>query len=112
MGKGNYLGEFEQVVLLALLQLGDEAYGMTIRRAIEEQTERHVAIGAIYATLERLERKALVRSELMDPTPVRGGRAKRFYRLVPKGADALRRSREMLTKMWEVVESHPDLRAS
>ena len=105
MGKGDYLGEFEQVVLLALHQLRENAYGMTIRRDIEERTGRSASIGAVYATLDRLEGKKYVSSRMADPTPTRGGRAKRFYMLEPQGAAALRRSREMLARMWEGLEA-------
>ena len=97
------LGEFEQLVLLAIVQLGPEAYGMTIRRQIEERTERSVSIGALYTALERLERKGYVVSTMTDPTPQRGGRAKRTFRLQRGGATALKRSRDMLTRMWAGV---------
>lgn len=103
MPKGDYLGEFEQIVLLALHRLGDDAYGMTVRRHIEERTGREVTIGAVYATLDRLERKGFVGTTMADPTPERGGRAKRFYRLEAAGVDALQRSRDLLDRMWEDV---------
>jgi len=103
MAKGEYLGEFELVVLLTLLHLGDEAYGMTIRVEIEERTERPVSIGAVYTTLRRLEQKGLVASELGDPSPSRGGRAKKFFKLEPAGAEALERSRAMFARLWEGV---------
>lgn len=99
------LGEFEQLVLLAILQLGAGAYGMTIRRRIEDRTGRSVAIGALYTSLERLERKGYVASTLSDPTPQRGGRAKRVFRLERAGAAALRRSRETLARMWAGVSA-------
>ena len=101
MGKGEYLGEFEQVVLLALIRLGDNAYGMTIRAEIEDRTGRAVSIGAVYATLERLEAKGYVSSWLADPTPERGGRAKRYFQLEPAGVAAVQRSKQMLTSMWK-----------
>ena len=97
------LGEFEQLVLLAIVQLGPEAYGMTIRRQIEERTERSVSIGALYTALERLERKGYVTSTMTDPTPQRGGRAKRIFRLQRGGATALKRSRDTLSRMWAGV---------
>lgn len=97
---GESLGEFEQLVLLAIVHLGTDAYGMTIRRQIEDRTGRVVAIGALYTALDRLERKGYVASTLSDPTPQRGGRAKRLFRLEHAGAAALRRSRETLTRMW------------
>jgi len=76
--RGAYLGEFEQVVLLALVRLGDGAYGLRIRREIETRTSREVSIGAVYATLDRLESQGLVLSSLGDPTPERGGRPSEF----------------------------------
>lgn len=102
------LGEFEQLVLLAVIQLGDDAYGMTIRRQIEERAGRSVAIGALYTALERLERKGYVSSALSDPTPQRGGRAKRLFHLRPAGRTALKRSRDTLARMWAGVA--PDLK--
>lgn len=101
MSKGDYLGAFEQIVLLALSRMGSDAYGMTIRREIEATTGRKVSIGAVYATLERLSTKGYTRSLLSPPSPERGGRAKRFYELTPTGARALKRSRELLDKMWK-----------
>jgi PadR family transcriptional regulator PadR len=93
------LGEFEQLVLLAVAHL-DDAYGVTIRREIERRTERAVAVGALYTALDRLERKGYLRSTMSDPTPERGGRSKRHYWLKPAGATALQRSREVLDRMW------------
>ena len=76
MAKGDFVGEFELYVLLALAHLGDEAYGVTVRREIEARTEREIVIGAVYATLGRLEDKGLVRSRISEPQPVQGGRAR------------------------------------
>jgi DNA-binding PadR family transcriptional regulator len=104
------LGEFEQLVLLAIVRLGPDAYGTTIRHEIEERTGRMIAVGALYTALERLERKGYVDSKLSDPTPQRGGRARRHYRLRAPGAAALKRSREALSRMWAGIES--DLRRS
>lgn len=103
MMKGTFLGEFEQVVLLAVRRLQGDGYGMSIRREIEGRTGRIVSIGAIYATLERLERKGFVISREGESTPVRGGRARRHFELVPEGGGALLRSRGMLDSMWEGV---------
>lgn len=103
MTKGDYLGEFEQLVLLALLRLKDSAYGVTVRQEIEQRTERRVAIGAVYATLERLERKGWVTSEVADPEPVPGGRAKKYFHLTPDGAGALQRSRDMVRRMTDGI---------
>lgn len=104
----NTLGEFEQLVLLAIVHLQGDAYGMTIRRAIEERTGRTVVIGALYTALGRLERKGYVASRLADPTPQRGGRAKRIFRVERSGAAALQRSRDTLARMWAGLS--PDLR--
>jgi PadR family transcriptional regulator PadR len=79
------LGELEQTVLLAVLRLGDEAYGVSIRREIALCTRREIAPGALYTTLDRLEKKAIVVARDGDPTPERGGRAKRFYKLTREG---------------------------
>jgi len=84
------LGEFEQFVLLALLRLGPDAYGATVRREIEEHAGREVSISAVYTTLERLEQKGLVRSRIGEPTPERGGRRRRHFELLPLGARSLR----------------------
>jgi len=101
MGKNKYLGEFEIVVLATLVRLGEDAYGMTIRRQIEERSGRSVSIGSIYATLRRLEAKGYVSTVLGEPTAERGGRAKRYFRLESAGAEALIRSRELFLEMLE-----------
>jgi PadR family transcriptional regulator PadR len=90
MSRHPYLGEFEEMVLLAVARLGDEAYGMRVRREIEARTGRAVSIGAVYATLERLADKAFVRrGEAPAGGPERDGRARRFFRLTPTGTEAL-----------------------
>lgn len=99
MAKGDHLGYFEQLVLLAVVHLGDDAYGMTVRREISERTGRDVSIGAVYATLDRLEEKGYVKSWAGDPTLKRGGRAKRFFRIQAPGIIALRESREAFAAM-------------
>ena len=83
------LGEFEQIVLLALVRLRENGYGATIRREIEKRTGRELSISAVYTTLDRLEKKGLVRSFIGGPTAARGGRRKRLYELQPAGEDAL-----------------------
>lgn len=83
------LGPFEELVLLAILQIGNNAYGLTIRRALEDATERPVSIGAAYATLDRLERKGLIDSWQGEATPERGGRAKRYFKVSSAGVRAL-----------------------
>ena len=103
--KGDYLGEFEQIVLAALLRLGDDAYGMSVRREIEARTGRQAAIGAVYATLERLETKGYISSSEGDPTPERGGRAKRFFRIKADGERALRESQETMRRMMSGLKA-------
>jgi DNA-binding PadR family transcriptional regulator len=95
------LGEFEQLVLLALLRLGNDAYGMEVRREIEERTGREVSIGALYTALDRLERKGFVAHRMGEPTPERGGRAKKHFRVLPAGSAALEQTRAALDRMWE-----------
>jgi PadR family transcriptional regulator, regulatory protein PadR len=85
------LGEFEQVVLMAILRLGEEAYGVTIREEITRCTEREPSPGALYTTLDRLEARGFVTSRFGDPTPQRGGRAKRFFQVTPKGVQTIAR---------------------
>ena len=97
------LGEFEHVVLLAVLRAGNRAYGMQIRDEIEGRTGRDVSIGALYRTLARLERKGFVEHEMGEPSGERGGRAKKFFRVVGEGQRALDDSRRLLTSMWDGV---------
>lgn len=99
----DYLGEFEQVVLLAVVRLGKSAYGVPIRREIEERTGRQTSVGALYATLDRLESKGYLQSWFGESTAQRGGRSKRFFRLLPAGEEALSRSKNMLDSMWRGV---------
>src|SRR5438552_17769652 len=99
------LGEFEQVVLLAILRLGDEAYAVSVQSEIEQCTARDVSRGSIYITLDRLETKGYLRSRLADPTPERGGRAKRYYTLRPVAIEALRESRRALVALWRGLET-------
>jgi PadR family transcriptional regulator, regulatory protein PadR len=99
------LGEFEQVVLLAILRLGEDAYAVTVRDEILRCTGRDVSRGSIYITLDRLETKGYLKSRLADPTPERGGRAKRYYTLRPRALDALRDNRRALVALWQGLES-------
>lgn len=89
MPKGNHISEFQELVLLALVRLGEKAYGMRVRQEIEARADRHVSIGAVYETLNRLEQKGLVNSHLGASTPQRGGRAKRFFHITASGVSAL-----------------------
>jgi PadR family transcriptional regulator PadR len=99
MPKRDYLGEFEHFVLLAVLRLDKEAYGVTVRREIEARADRAVSIGAVYATLDRLEAKGYVQSRPGDPTPERGGRSKRLFNITAKGAAAVDRTQRALQSM-------------
>jgi PadR family transcriptional regulator PadR len=98
------LGEFELMVLLAVLRLDDSAYGVTILREIRDRAERRVSRGAVYITLDRLESKGFLRSTLADPTPQRGGKAKRLFRVSERGVTALRVYRRALSNMWHDLE--------
>ena len=108
MAKGGYLGEFEQLVMLAVLRLGNEAYGMTVRRELEATARRGVTIGSVYGTLERLEEKGLMSSWRGDPDPVRGGRSRRYFRVEREGEMALAVARDMMGRMWKGVKVATD----
>ena len=99
------LGEFEHLLLLAVMRLGDEAYGVTIRREIEERTGRPVSLGAIYPTMDRLEERGYVTSAMSRPTSSRGGRSRRYFQLRPAGMAMLDRTRDMIAAMWEGHEA-------
>jgi DNA-binding PadR family transcriptional regulator len=98
------LGSFEQAVMLAIVRLGDGAYGRAILKEVQERIERDVAAGAVHATLVRLEKKRLITSSLGPGTAVRGGRARRFYRLHPKGLGALNEARAAVDNLWHGLE--------
>lgn len=98
------LGEFEQLVLIAIVRLGPNAYGATIRREIEARTERRLSISAVYTTLERLEQKGCVRSWLGEPTPERGGRRRKHFDLQPLGARALKTAYQAFSGMTAGLE--------
>ena len=100
MAKREFLGGFELLVLLALIRLGDAAYGVPIADAIEESSGREVAIGSVYITLGRLEAKGLVSSRLGEPTAERGGRAKTYFRITAKGLREVRQARRTLMNLW------------
>jgi PadR family transcriptional regulator len=95
----DHLGRFEHFLLLAVLRLGDDAYGMTIRRELARHTGREVAVGAIYTALARLEARGLVQSWLGEPTPERGGRAKRYYRVLAAGKKAVAKTQSALMRL-------------
>lgn len=100
MAKRSYLGEFELMILLALIRVGDDAYGVPIAKELLNTTGREVALGSVYAALDRLEEKDLVSSTLGDPTPERGGRAKRYFRITKKGMREVQAARTALTNLW------------
>jgi DNA-binding PadR family transcriptional regulator len=101
MTKRDYLGNLELMVLLALIRLGEDAYGVPISREIEERSGREVALGSVYATLERLEEKGLVSSDLGEPTPERGGRAKKYFRVTARGLREVRETQRALKRLWQ-----------
>jgi DNA-binding PadR family transcriptional regulator len=100
MTERSYLGEFEMMTLLAVIHLGEEAYGVPISRELERHRGRDVAIGSVYAALERLEAKGLVASSLGDSTPERGGKAKRYFRVTEAGLRQVHETRRVLSKLW------------
>jgi PadR family transcriptional regulator, regulatory protein PadR len=107
----DFLGEFEHIIVLALLRLKEEAYGVTVRQEIQLRTNREVSIGAVYATLDRLETKGYVKSHRGDPTPERGGRSKRFFRVTAEGVAAVNRTQRALQSLTEglnLIRSYHD----
>jgi DNA-binding PadR family transcriptional regulator len=100
MGRHEALGEFEQAVMLAIWRLGEDAYGVTIRRDIEARMGRSVAVGALYTALDRLERKGLIRSTTSEPLPQRGGRSRRQVAVTAAGVAALKRAHEAMQRLW------------
>ena len=107
MRKDEYLGNFEMLLLLALIRLGDNAYGVTIARELEENSGREVILANVYAKLERLEGLGYVTSKLGDPTPQRGGKAKRYFQITASGIREVRNTKQLLTKLWHGL---PELR--
>lgn len=104
MARLDSLGQFEQLVLTAILTLRDDAYGVTIHAKVEQLANpRNVSLGAVYVTLDRLEDKGMVSSRLSDPTPERGGRAKRCYQLEALGEQALQESAVTAKRIWDVI---------
>lgn len=99
-----FLGEFEQMIAAAVLRLGDDAYGVTIIEVIEERTGRGVKSGAVSVTLDRMEKKGLVRSRLGDADDGRGGRPRRYVRLTADGLEAARESRDAMLSLWHDLD--------
>ena len=112
MNRKEPLTEFEQLVLLGLVRLGSNAYGVTVREEIEARTGRSISAAATYAALDRLERRGYVSSWVSEATAVRGGRAKKHFELQTAGAAALRASQAVMAKMWEGLEADRDLSTS
>ncbi|UCC26563.1 MAG: PadR family transcriptional regulator [Gemmatimonadales bacterium] len=104
MGGDGYLGEFEQMLLLAALHLGEEAYGAALGQELEARVGRRVSRGAIYVTLDRLEAKGLIRSAMSAPRAERGGRPRRIVSVTPEGVAQLQASREALVTLWDGLE--------
>jgi DNA-binding PadR family transcriptional regulator len=100
MTKRDQLGNFELMVMLVLIRLGENAYGVPICEELEKRTGRDVAVGSVYAALERLEDKGFVTSELGEPTPERGGRAKRYFHVSARGLKEVRETQRSLVKLW------------
>jgi PadR family transcriptional regulator len=103
MPNRRYLGEFELMILIAVIRLGDEAYGVPISKELLGTTGRDVALGSVYAALDRLEQKGLVSSTLGDPTPARGGRAKRYFHATSHGIREAKMTRKALVSLWRGV---------
>ena len=93
--------DFEQQVLLAVWRLGEEAYGGSVRDELEERADKSVTQGAVYVTLVRLEKKGMLRSWMSDPTPIRGGKAKRCFEILPSGIEGLRAARSAMDRLWD-----------
>ena len=110
MTSKSLLGELEQIVLMAVRRLDHDAYGSTIRDEIEGWTGRFLSVSAIYVTLMRLEKKGHVRSWLADPTPVRGGKAKRYFEILPTGIEALQRARATMDRIWADLDAEAEAR--
>ena len=106
--KQSYLGEFEHLVLLSIMQLGDDAYGVTVRRHLKEAIDRDVSIGALYATVERLEKKGLITSKKGETKPERGGKAKRYFNISQDGIRTLQDTKTKLEIMWQTLSVFVD----
>ncbi|TWX51127.1 PadR family transcriptional regulator [Colwellia hornerae] len=99
--KKSYLGEFEHLVLLSVMHLGEDAYGVTVRRHLKNTIDRDVSIGALYSTVERLEKKGLITSKKGEAKAERGGKAKRYFKLTSDGITNLKYTKDKLELMWE-----------
>ncbi len=108
MSERPFLGEFELLIMLAVLRLEENAYAVTIRRDVEARTGRKLARGAVYVTLDRLARKGYLTSSMADPTPERGGRGKRYYAVTAAGRHSVRDTRSALSQMWSGLDAAID----
>ena len=99
------LGEFEQLILLALIRRKDEGYGVAVQEEIQKRTRRRIAFGTVYAALARLEAKGLAASRLGDPTPERGGRRKRYFTILPAGRRAVERTVQAMRRMTDGIDA-------
>ncbi len=104
MQKGTYLRDLELMVLLVVMRLGDEAYGVPIARELKVQCRRDMSLASVYATLERLQEKGYVASRLADPTAERGGRAKRYFSVTGQGLKKVRETQRILFRLWQGVD--------
>jgi PadR family transcriptional regulator, regulatory protein PadR len=105
MREHSYLGEFELILLLTILRLGDDAYGVPLTRELSVVRGRDVAVGSVYAALDRLELKGLIASSLGESSPERGGRAKRYFRVTVEGIRSIEETRRVLTGLWKALRS-------
>ncbi|WP_420317073.1 PadR family transcriptional regulator [Ekhidna sp.] len=101
--KGTNLGEFQEIVLLSILILDEQAYGLKIQKEISQRLKRHMSRGALHAALSRLEEKGFLESHVGGATAERGGRRKRYYSLTPSGKESLRQAKELREEMWSMV---------
>jgi PadR family transcriptional regulator PadR len=101
--KGTNLGEFQEVVMLSIMILGENAYGVTIQSEIQKRMNRNISRGALHTALTRLDEKGYIQSQQGDPTPERGGRRKRYYEVTSSGISALKESKELKQQMWELI---------
>ncbi len=101
--KGTNLGEFQEVVMLSIMILGENAYGVTIQSEIQKRMNRNISRGALHTALTRLDEKGYIQSQQGDPTPERGGRRKRYYEVTASGISALKESKELKQQMWELI---------
>jgi PadR family transcriptional regulator len=108
MTADGFIGEFEQMLLLAAMSLGEDAYGVRLMDELESRVGRSVSRGSVYVTLDRMEDKGWITSELSDPRPERGGRPRRIVTVTPEGLDGLRRSRAALLELWTGLEEALD----